>query len=159
MMRPEARFDVSGQLTAPRLYAQSRIRHDIDAKDLVHDALVCTTKTRDLSRRREFKAQLLPILHNVYADSSRARYAEVQRLAGAGELVEPQLPAGRTIMYAYANFDRRSSTYRKSSARLCISLRLRALTYVEAAAAVGVPAGTLMSRIARPRGRAESYRR
>ena len=40
MMRREARFDVLGQLTALRRYAQSLTRHDVDAEDPVNDALV-----------------------------------------------------------------------------------------------------------------------
>ena len=39
-LQSSAPFDVLGQLTALRRYARSLTRSDVDAEDLVHDALV-----------------------------------------------------------------------------------------------------------------------
>ena len=84
---------------ALRCCVQSLTRHDVDAEDLVHDALVRAYEKRPTFHTGgNLKVWLLSILHNVYVDGRRARYAEARHLAGD----------------------------RKSSAPLYISSRLRA---------------------------------
>jgi len=97
--------------TALHRYARSLTRHDVEAEDPVHNALV---------------RGLLSILHNVYVDSSRARHAEARRLARAGAVAEPHLPTGqdrhvrlRPVRQAFLGLP-------KSSVRLCLSSRLSA---------------------------------
>jgi DNA-directed RNA polymerase specialized sigma24 family protein len=81
MTRQEARFDVLGQLAALRRYAKSLTHRDVDAEDLVHDTLVRAYEKRaSFHSGGNLKVWVLSILHNVYVDGSRARYAEAQRL-------------------------------------------------------------------------------
>jgi DNA-directed RNA polymerase specialized sigma24 family protein len=46
MTRRGARFGVFGHLATLRRYAQSLRRRDVDAEDLLHDALVCVYEKR-----------------------------------------------------------------------------------------------------------------
>ena len=126
-MRREARFDVLGQLTALRRYARSLTRHDVEAEDPAHDALVRAYEGRaSFHTGGNLKVWLLSILHNVYVDGSRARRAEARRLACAGAVAEPHLPPGqdrhvrlRPVRQAFLGLP-------KSSVRLCLSSRLSA---------------------------------
>jgi DNA-directed RNA polymerase specialized sigma24 family protein len=133
----EFRFDVLGQLPGLRRYARSLTRSDIDAEDLVHDALVRAYEKRPSFRAgHNMRVWLMSIMHNVFVDGTRARRAEAQRLAQVGELVEQQLAPGQD-----------------HHMRLCQVRQafIEGLAYADAAAALGIPVGTLMSRIARAR--------
>src|SRR5690348_14558143 len=80
-LQSAAPFDVLGQLTALRRYARSLTRSDVDAEDLVHDALVRAYEKRaSFQSGRNLRAWLLSILHNVFVDGCRARQAETQRI-------------------------------------------------------------------------------
>src|ERR1700745_2011948 len=58
----------------------------------------CTMRSCALTKSATFhtggnlKVWLLSILHNVYVDRTKARYAEARPLAHFGELTEPHLP-------------------------------------------------------------------
>jgi RNA polymerase sigma factor (sigma-70 family) len=94
----EFRFDVLGQLPGLRRYARSLTRSDIDAEDLVHDALVRAYEKRASFRAgHNMRVWLMSIMHNVFVDGTRARRAEAQRLAQVGELVEQQLVPGQDL--------------------------------------------------------------
>ena len=148
----EFRFDVLGQLPSLRRYAHSLTRSDSDAEDLVHDALVRAYEKRASFRAgHNIRVWLLSILHNIFVDGTRARRAEAQRVARVGELVEPQLPPAQDHHLRLCEV-RQAFIELPDEQRAALHLvAIEGLTYADAAAALGIPVGTLMSRIARAR--------
>jgi RNA polymerase sigma factor (sigma-70 family) len=148
----EFRFDVLGQLPGLRRYARSLTRSDIDAEDLVHDALVRAYEKRASFRAgHNMRVWLMSIMHNVFVDGTRARRAEAQRLAEVGELVEQQLVPGQDHHIRLCQV-RQAFIELPDEQRAALHLvAIEGLAYADAAAALGIPVGTLMSRIARAR--------
>jgi RNA polymerase sigma factor (sigma-70 family) len=146
------KFNVLGELPSLRRYARTLTRSDIDAEDLVHDALVRAYEKRGSFRAgADLRVWLLSIMHNIFIDGTRARGAGAQRLKRVGELIDQELPPAqdhhvrlRQIRQAFIELPE------EQRAALCL-IAIEGLSYSEAAAALGIPVGTLMSRIARAR--------
>jgi RNA polymerase sigma-70 factor (ECF subfamily) len=130
-----------------RRYAWSLTRRHVDAEDLVHDALVSAYEKRaTFQTGGNLKVWLLSILHNVYVDGSRARHAGAQRLARAGELTEPYLPPGQDHRVRLRQVRQTFIELPKEQRAALHLVAIEGLTYAEAAATLGIPVGTLMSR-------------
>lgn len=148
----EPRFDVLGQIGALRRYARSLTRDANDAEDLVHDALV-----RAYERRAGFRvggnmrAWLLSIVHNTFVDSLRGRRSEAARIVESGRLAETNLapPQEHSVRLAQV---REAFLALPEEQRAALHLvAIEGLSYQEAADALAVPLGTLMSRVGRAR--------
>lgn len=145
-------FDILGQLGALRRYARSLVRDAGEAEDLVHDALVRAYERRGSFRRDgNLRAWLLSILHNGFVDRMRSRRAEAARAERAAALAPagveaPQEHAARLSQVREAFLDL------PEEQRAALHLvAIEGLSYQEAADALGVPVGTVMSRIGRAR--------
>ncbi|QFR34085.1 sigma-70 family RNA polymerase sigma factor [Ancylobacter sp. TS-1] len=151
------RFDVMGQLPVLRRYARSLTRDDTDAEDLVHDALV-----RAYERRGSFDAErgdaagglrgwLLSVLHNVFIDRRRLRTAQIRREAQARDLADTVVaPAQEHSLRLAQVRDAFLDLPEEQRAALHL-VAIEGLGYAEAASALGIPQGTLMSRLSRAR--------
>jgi RNA polymerase sigma factor (sigma-70 family) len=148
----DRKFNVLGELPSLRRYARTLTHSDIDAEDLVHDALVRAYEKRGSFRAgADLRVWLLSIMHNIFVDGTRVRSAEAQRLKRVGQLVDQELPPTQDhhvrlcqIRQAFVELpdEQRAALY---------LIAIEGLGYAEAAAALGIPVGTLMSRIARAR--------
>jgi len=157
MKRDRSTFDVPAQLAAMRRYARSLTRDDADAEDLVHDALL-----RAYERRGSFNAGrgpsgsglrgwLLSILHNVFIDRRRSRRAEERRIAHIMEAEDgAALPAQEHHVRLAQVREAFMALPEEQRAALHL-VTIEGLGYAEAAAALGIPQGTLMSRLSRAR--------
>lgn len=146
-----------GQLPVLRRYARSLTRDDTDAEDLVHDALV-----RAYERRGSFDAErggaagglrgwLLSVLHNVFIDRRRLNAARTRREAQAGELADTvAAPAQEHSLRLAQVRDAFMDLPEEQRAALHL-VAIEGLGYAEAASALGIPQGTLMSRLSRAR--------
>ena len=149
--RKPHRSSVTDELPALRRYALSLTRSGGDAEDLVHDTLV-----RAIEREATFRAGgnlrgwLMSILHNLYIDRRRAGLSARGRDAdlAADERSAPpsQLDSVRLAEVRRA-FDMLPGEQREAMHLVTIE----GLSYEEAAAVLGIPAGTVMSRISRAR--------
>ncbi|MDR6951401.1 RNA polymerase sigma-70 factor (ECF subfamily) [Ancylobacter sp. 3268] len=152
MMQKSSTFDVLGQLAALRRYARALTRDEADAEDLVQDALLRAYEKRSgFDPERGVRGWLFSILHNVFVDRRRARRAEVERenhLAG----IEPM--AGEPAQEHHVRLAQIRDAFMVLPEEQRSALHLVAiegLGYAEAAAALGIPQGTLMSRLSRAR--------
>lgn len=146
------RFDVIGQLTALRRYARSLTRDDVTAEDLVHDALVRAYEKRDRFREGgNLRAWLLSILHNVFIDGLRSRQAEHRRIEKAAELTEVHLAPVQDHQLRLAQIRRAFMELPEEQRAALHLVAIEGLSFAEAAEALGIPLGTLMSRLARAR--------
>ena len=158
MKSSKPRFDVVGQLGSLRRYAHSLTGNDADAEDLVHDALL-----RAYERRHSFRiggnlrGWLLSVLHNVFVDGIRARRSEARTEQQAAIGAERQLcpPPEHSIRLAQI----RNAFYGLSEEqRAALHLvAIEGMSYEEAAATLGIPGGTLMSRIGRARASLRAF--
>jgi RNA polymerase sigma-70 factor (ECF subfamily) len=152
MKRSMPRFDIIGQLGSLRRYARSLTRDGTDAEDLVHDALVRAYERRGTFRTgSDLRAWLLSIVHNAFIDRMRSRRSEAARIEQAAHLADsstppPQEHSLRLAQVRQAFFDLPEE--QRSALHL---VAIEGLSYQQAAAASGVPLGTLMSRIGRAR--------
>lgn len=146
------RFDVTGQLTALRRYARSLTRSEVDAEDLVQDALVRAYEKRaSFAAGRGMRAWLFAILHNTFIDRRRSRQAEDVRIERSGELTPLHQEASQD-QHVRLDQVRRAFMDLPEEQRAALHLvAIEDLTYAEAAANLGIPVGTLMSRLARAR--------
>lgn len=152
MTRRKLDFDVLGQLGALRRYARSLTRDGSDAEDLVQDALLRAYEKRSsFSADGNMRAWLLSILHNAFIDRVRSRRSEAARLDRTVELAPqamepPQDHAVRLVQV------REAFMGLPEEQRAALHLvAIEGLSYQEAADALAIPPGTLMSRIARAR--------
>ncbi|MFB2550212.1 sigma-70 family RNA polymerase sigma factor [Ensifer soli] len=158
MEQKDRPFDVIGQLASLRRYARSLVRSPDDAEDLVHDALVKAYERRSTFREGgSVRTWLFSILHNTHVDRLRKRLADRRRDDDAAEaLAGAAIEAGQDHAVRLAQV--REAFYAlPEEQRVALHLvAIEDLSYQEAADALGIPVGTLMSRISRARQRLRS---
>lgn len=167
MKRDETSFDVPAQLGVMRRYARALTRDDVEAEDLVHDALV-----RAYERRGSFDADraapgngargsgqpgsglrgwLLSVLHNVFVDRRRSRAAEARREADSLDLAETSAAPAQEHRLRLAEVREAFMALPEEQRAVLHLVAIEGLGYAEAAATLGIPQGTLMSRLSRAR--------
>jgi RNA polymerase sigma factor (sigma-70 family) len=144
--------DVIGLLGPLRRYARSLTRDETQAEDLVQDTLVRAYERRGLFRPGgNLRGWLLAILHNIFIDGRRRHMAEARRLEEASALADtaalPEQEAGIRLEQIKAAFLRLPDEQRAALHLVAIE----GLPYQEAADALKIPLGTLMSRLGRAR--------
>jgi RNA polymerase sigma factor (sigma-70 family) len=144
--------NIVGLLSPLRRYARSLTRGDQGADDLVHDALLRAYEKRETYRAGgSLRTWLFSIVHSVFVDDWRRRESEARRdekhvilpsMAGLGD-PESRLRVKQVLdMFVTLPDEQRAALH---------LVAVEGLSYHEAADSLGVPIGTLMSRLARAR--------
>jgi RNA polymerase sigma-70 factor (ECF subfamily) len=152
-MDPEKRpFDVVGQLAALRRYARSLLRNSSDAEDLVHDALVRAYERRLTFRNgADLRNWLLSIVHNTHIDRRRSTIARQTREAEHALETEPTYAAGQEQVVRLRQIHAAFMTLPQEQREALHLVAVEDLSYQDAAETLGIPVGTLMSRVSRAR--------
>ncbi|WP_248306970.1 sigma-70 family RNA polymerase sigma factor [Devosia sp. 1635] len=142
------------QLAGLRRYALSLTRHEADAEDLVHDTLLQAHQSRRSFRPDgNLQAWLMGILHNRFIDRKRSAAAAARRDEAAGRL-QPTFAAPQQEDSVRLAQVRRAFLELPEEQRSVLHLvAIEELSYQETADVLGVPIGTVMSRVARARER------
>lgn len=150
--------EVIAQLAPLRRYARALTRDEAQADDLVQDALA-----RAFERRATFRAGanlrnwLLSILHNVFIDDCRRREAETRRESEIANLTDLSVPAGQESRLHLQQIGQAFLTLPAEQRAVLHLVAIEGLAYQEAADALGIPVGTLMSRLSRARAALRAF--
>ena len=144
--------EIEGCVPALRRFARA-LTHDADlADDLVQDSLERAIRKRDLWRPTgSLRAWLFRILVNVYRNDLRARRRIPAGLPLDARLSEPSVPAPQHARLALAETARAMQALPSEQREALLLVAVEGMSYAEAAAVLDIPAGTLMSRLARGR--------
>ncbi len=157
---PDARFrdQVLPELDVLLRVARRLTRDPVDAEDLVQDTLVRAYRGFDRFDGRYPRAWLLTILRNTHINLLRKRRPDLledevaQRLPAPGQDGRTDGVAERALAEQFDPAVRESLAALSANHRAVIALvDLDGLTYQEAADLLGVPVGTVMSRLHRAR--------
>jgi len=152
MTQDQSRFDVTSQLAALRRYGLSLTRNAADAEDLVHETLVRAYEKRGSFRAdRNLRSWLLSILHNCFVDASRKRSSETVKLLRASEQAETYAPPPQDHAIRLTQIRQAFMALPEEQRAALHLVAIEGLSYQEAAATLGIPVGTLMSRLGRAR--------
>ncbi len=135
-----------------RRYARALLRNRTDAEDLVQEAL-----TRAVARADSFKAGtnlrawLFTILHNVHVNQVRSKAARPDEVDV--DSVESRLvtPARQEERVEAREMMRAIDDLPEEQRKVLLLVALEGLKYDEVAELLGVPIGTVMSRLSRAR--------
>lgn len=153
-------FNVIGQLAALRRYALSLVRNPDDAEDLVHDALVKAYERQSTFRTgANVRNWLMSILHNAHIDRLRQRRAQERRHDAAAELAPTSAPANQDHSVRLTQLRNAFFALPQDQREALHLVAIEELSYQEAAETLGIPVGTLMSRVARARQRLRDFER
>lgn len=158
MERKERPFDVIGQLATLRRYARSLVKNSDDAEDLVHDALLRAYERKKTFRHgANLRNWLLSILHNVHIDRLRKTRSLNRRHDEAAVEAEQSLPAAQDHVVRLQQVRDAFYGLPEEQREALHLVAIEDLSYQEAANALDIPVGTLMSRISRARAQLREF--
>ncbi|MGH8129606.1 MAG: sigma-70 family RNA polymerase sigma factor [Steroidobacteraceae bacterium] len=145
--------DLHFHITSLRRYAYVLCRNHVDADDLVQESLLKAIAAAHTYRSgKDLRAWLFSILHNTFVSHKRqyARRARAARFLDATlrESGVPPVQEKHVEVHNTLNMLSRLSPERQS---VLVLIAVEGLSYAEAAEALDIPIGTLMSRLARGR--------
>lgn len=135
----------------PRLrrYARALAGERGTADDLVQDTLERAWSKLHLYRRgTDLRAWLFTVMHNVYVNQLRAARPAAQL---DEEMPELALPVPETDALALRDLDAAIRRLPAEQREVLLLVALEELSYEKAAGVLGIPIGTVMSRLARAR--------
>jgi RNA polymerase sigma-70 factor, ECF subfamily len=158
MDRKHGPFDVIGHLASLKRYARSLVRNNADAEDLVHDALLKAYERRSTFRTgANLRNWLFAILHNTHVDTQRSRKSRQARDDAAAMDRDQIYPAAQEdavhLRQVHGAFLRLPAEQREALHLVAVE----DLSYQQAADALGIPIGTLMSRVSRARATLRNF--
>lgn len=140
------------ELPALRRYALSLTRHPTDAEDLVHDALVrAMERSVTYNPSGNLRGWLMSIVHNLHIDRIRSGKSAAARDRDFAAQTAESLPPNQLDSVRLNQVRRAFDTLPDEQREAMHLVTIEGLSYEEAAAVLGVPAGTVMSRISRGR--------
>jgi RNA polymerase sigma-70 factor, ECF subfamily len=152
------RDDIVANVPRLRRYAKVLLRDPVFADDLVQDVL-----ERALSRLHLFKpgtnlrAWLFTIMHNMHVNQA-IRAGKGPRTGSDDDVAESHQTAVAPAQTAgLRDMERALATLPEEQRAVVLLVGVEGLTYAETAAALEVPVGTVMSRLARGRQRLRTY--
>jgi RNA polymerase sigma-70 factor (ECF subfamily) len=135
----------------PRLrrYARALAGDRVAADDLVQDTLERAWSKFHLYRRgTDLRAWLFTVMHNVYVNQLRATRPAAPL---DDEMPELAQPARETDTLVLRDLDAAIRRLPPDQREVLLLVALEEMSYDEAAGALGIPIGTVMSRLARAR--------
>ena len=146
-----ARPDLIEHLPRLRRYARALTGDAARADDLVQDTLERALVKLDLWQPgSDLRAWLFTLMHNLFVNQLRTRRPQDTALDEA-----PEIPVSGGQMEALAARDIHAALARlpEEQREVILLVGLEQFAYAEAAQVLGVPVGTVMSRLARARER------
>ena len=138
----------------PRLrrYARALISDVVSADDLVQDTLERALSKFSLWRRNsDLRAWLFTIMHNVYVNQGRAASRRAHLMVDAQEADSPVVQASQEDELALRDMNRALSQLPDEFREVVLLVGLEQMSYDEVARILGIPKGTVMSRLSRGR--------
>ena len=157
MTRDFSSFNVRAQLPALHRYALTLARDAHDAEDLVQEALTRAYERRHGLRGANPRAWMMSILHNVFISDWRRRQHATRQAATLDAADLEPVPAPQESSVRLTQI-RRAFMLLPVEQRTALHLvTIEGLSYQEAADALAIPVGTLMSRLGRARAALRAY--
>ena len=145
---------IATEIPRLRRYARALTGDRTAADDLVQDCLERAWSRFHMWRRgSNLRAWLFTIMHNIYANDARRRTRRPVVVPLSEAVSPPSVPPTQDQGIEVANLDAALSRLPEDQRAAVLLVGLEELSYLEAAAALGIPAGTLMSRLHRGRER------
>jgi RNA polymerase sigma-70 factor (ECF subfamily) len=144
--------EIVEHIGALRRYARALVGSPVDADDLVQECLTrVLAQMRAWREVRDIRAYLFTTLHNVFIDNGRRRRsagAEVPLDDAAGRMV---MPANQTLRLEVRDLMEALAQIPREQREVVLLVGMEGMSYIEAARVIGVPIGTVMSRLSRGR--------
>ncbi|MGY2049869.1 sigma-70 family RNA polymerase sigma factor [Methylobacterium sp. JK268] len=151
-MRPRKRLDVVDLIGPLRRYARALTRDHAQADDLVHDALVRALEHQGaLKSGTNLRTWLMTVLHNAFIDGQRRRQVEARYAETLEQLSEAAVPAAQDSHVRLAQIREAFARLPEEQRAALHLVTIEGMAYQEAADVLGIPIGTLMSRLGRGR--------
>lgn len=152
------RQDMVELLVPLRRYARALTRDSLRADDLVHDTLVRALESRaGLRPNTNLRTWMMTVLHNVFIDEQRRKRVEARHADVLVQLSdEVALPAQESQL-RLAQIRRAFEALPEEQRAALHLVTIEGLAYAEAAAVLGIPIGTLMSRLGRGRAALRAF--
>jgi RNA polymerase sigma-70 factor (ECF subfamily) len=145
-------FDVTPYLEDLWRYARVLTRDDSDADDLVQEALVrALSLAKSYDASRPLLPWLITIVRNTFLSGASRMAIDRQRLASYADLSERTSPPTQEHCAELADVERALAAMPAEQAEILHLVGVLGFTYSEAAELLGVPTGTVMSRLSRAR--------
>lgn len=145
--------EMTACVPALRRYAHALTRDADRADDLVQDCLERAIRKRGLWRPSgPLQAWLFRMLLNIYRNDSRSRRRRGgDHLPIDGLSAEPAVPPAQPGRLALAEMQRAIGSLPDEQREALLLVVLEGMSYADAADILGIPQGTLMSRLGRAR--------
>jgi RNA polymerase sigma-70 factor (ECF subfamily) len=130
-----------------RRYARALIGDREGADDLVQDTLERAVRKFHLWRPGDLRAWLFSIMHNVFVNQLKARKVAYE-IEIDDSIAAPQSSVTSTDLM---DLDRALAALSPDQREVVLLVALEDMTYAEVSRALGIPIGTVMSRLSRAR--------
>jgi RNA polymerase sigma-70 factor, ECF subfamily len=139
-------------IPALRRYAHALLRDPQDADDLVHDTLVRALGRLHTRRDEgEIRSWLFAIMHNLFV--SQVRRAKVRAAFDSRDTASQAVQGGQEQPLRWTELLRTLNCLPEEQRVVLLLVSVEDLSYTEVARVLGIPIGTVMSRLARGRER------
>ena len=150
--------DIVDLLVPLRRYARSLTRDALRADDLVHDTLVRALEAQgSLRPNTNLRTWMMTVLHNVFIDERRRRQVESRHADTLVQMSEDMAPPAQEAQVRLAQIRRAFLTLPEEQRAALHLVTLEGMAYADAAAVLGIPIGTLMSRLGRGRAALRAF--
>ena len=152
-MRAEDEAEIVACIPGLRRYARGLTAHRERADDLVQDTLErAWGKFAMWQQRGDVRAWLFAVMHNLFIDRVRSQRSRPEDNAG-DELPESPDRATQADRLEVRDLDRVLQRLPSEQREVLLLVGVEELSYKQVADVVGVPIGTVMSRLSRARER------
>lgn len=142
------------QIPRLRRYARALTGNWTSADDLVQDTLARAMSRRHLwVRRKSVRPWLFTLMHNLYVNDVEKRARRPTTVAAHDEDPRVAVNGHQEAALLLRDLDRSLDALPEEQREVVLLVGLEQLSYKETARVLGIPAGTVMSRLSRGRER------
>ncbi len=152
------RPDIVELLVPLRRYARSLTRDSLKADDLVHDTLVRALESRGhLRPNTNLRTWMMTVLHNVFIDDQRRKRVEARHADVLVQMSDEVALPAQEGQVRLAQIKKAFESLPEEQRAALHLVTLEGMAYADAAQVLGIPIGTLMSRLGRGRAALRAF--